>query len=124
MSRVIGNFPVSDLGHVESAFDHHRLILEGRSQTEVAPGDPAAGDTPGRIRTDTIDKAGSVTLRHNGKLHHIGVGRIHEGTRVLLIVEGLDIRVLDATTGELIRHLTLDPTRDYQPTGRPKGPTR
>jgi hypothetical protein len=41
-----------------------------------------------------------------------------------LIVEGLDIRVLDTTTGETLRALTLDPTRDYQPTGRPKGPTR
>ncbi|MEV3938733.1 IS481 family transposase, partial [Glycomyces sp. NPDC049804] len=78
----------------------------------------------GRVRTDTIDKAGSVTLRHNGKLHHIGIGRIHTGTRVLIIAEGLDIRVLDAATGELLRELTLDPARDYQPTGRPKGPTR
>jgi hypothetical protein len=29
-----------------------------------------------------------------------------------------------AATGELLRELTLDPTRDYQPTGAPKGPTR
>jgi hypothetical protein len=27
-----------------------------------------------------------------------------------------------ATTGELLRHLTLDTTRNYQPTGRPPGP--
>jgi hypothetical protein len=45
-------------------------------------------------------------------------------TRLVLIVHGLDIRIVHANTGELIRHLTLDPTRDYQPTGRPKGPTR
>jgi transposase InsO family protein len=77
-----------------------------------------------RVRTDIVDKAGSVTLRHNGKLHHIGVGRTYERTRVVLIVHGLDIRIVHAITGELIRHLTLDPTRDYQPTGRPKGPTR
>jgi hypothetical protein len=63
-------------------------------------------------------------LRHNGKLHHIGVGRIHEGTRVLLIAEGLNIRVIDTITGETLRELTLDPDRDYQPTVRPKGPTR
>jgi hypothetical protein len=29
-----------------------------------------------------------------------------------------------AATGELLRELTLDPTRDYQPTGALKGPTR
>ncbi len=94
------------------------------TRPKAAPGTDLQAPDPGRIRTDTIDKAGSVTLRHNGKLHHIGVGRIHAGTRVLLIVEGLDIRVINAVTGENLRQLTLDPTRDYQPTGKPKGPTR
>jgi transposase InsO family protein len=115
-------------------YNHHRphRSLPNRAtpaavyttRPKAAPGDALQAPDPGRIRTDTIDKAGSVTLRHNGRLHHIGVGRIHEGTRVLLIVEGLDIRVIDAITGENLRHLTLDPARDYQPTGRPKGPTR
>jgi hypothetical protein len=36
----------------------------------------------------------------------------------------LHVRVADTTTGELLRELTIDPTRDYQPTGAPKGPTR
>jgi hypothetical protein len=34
------------------------------------------------------------------------------------------IRVVHAATGELLRELVLDPSRDYQPTGAPKGPTR
>ncbi|MDT7720648.1 MAG: hypothetical protein QOE94_1659, partial [Mycobacterium sp.] len=34
------------------------------------------------------------------------------------------IRIINAATGELLRDFTLDPTRDYQPTGAPKGPTR
>lgn len=29
-----------------------------------------------------------------------------------------------AATGELLRELIIDPSRDYQPTGAPKGPTR
>jgi hypothetical protein len=41
---------------------------------------------------------------------------------VLLLVQDLHIRVIDAATGELLRELTLDLTRDYQPTGRPPGP--
>ena len=36
----------------------------------------------------------------------------------------LQIRVVNAATGELLRELILDPNRDYQPTGAPKGPTR
>ena len=94
------------------------------TRPKAAPGQAPPAADPGRFRTDTIDKAGSVTLRHNGKLHHIGIGRTYARTRVLLIIEDLDISVLNATTGETLRELTLDPTRDYQPTGKPKGPTR
>jgi transposase InsO family protein len=81
-------------------------------------------DTHDRVRTDRVDQAGSITLRVDGRLHHIGVGRIHYRTRVLILVQDLDIKIINATTGELLRELVLDPTRDYQPTGAPKGPTR
>lgn len=67
-----------------------------------------------RVRRDRIDKNGKVTLRHRTRLHHIGVGHAHKGKRVILLVHGLDVRVV-AEDGELLRHLTLDPTRDYQP---------
>jgi transposase InsO family protein len=71
-----------------------------------------------RVRHDRIDNSGVITLRHNSRLHHIGLGRRHAGTRVLVLVRDLDIRVLD-TDGELLRALTLDPSRDYQPQARP-----
>lgn len=74
------------------------------------------------VRTDRIDKSGVVTLRHDNKLHHIGVGRTHAGTYVRILVQDLDIIVINATTGEILRELVLDPTKDYQPTGRPRGP--
>jgi hypothetical protein len=32
-----------------------------------------------------------------------------------VLIDDLDIRVLDRTTGTLIHKLFLDPTRDYQP---------
>jgi hypothetical protein len=72
-----------------------------------------------RVRKDRIDRNGKVTLRHRTRLHHIGVGHAHTGKRVILLVDGLDVRVL-SQDGELLRHLTLDPTRDYQPTGKPR----
>ncbi len=43
-------------------------------------------------------------------------------TRVIMLIQDLHIRVINAATGELIRELTLDPARDYQPTGTPRGP--
>ena len=63
-------------------------------------------------------------MRVNGRLHHIGIGRTHTGTRVILLINDLDIRIIHAATGEILRNLTLDPTRSYQGTGAPKGPTR
>jgi len=68
-----------------------------------------------RLRHDRIDKTGAVSLRRAGRLHHIGIGRAHAGRRVLLLIDNLDIRVIDTATGEVLRHLTLNPNRGYQP---------
>jgi transposase InsO family protein len=81
-------------------------------------------DSHDRIRHDRVDATGVVTLRHAGRLHHIGIGRTHARTHILLLVQDLNIRIINAATGELLRELTLDPSHDYQPTGAPKGPTR
>ncbi len=78
-------------------------------------------DTHNRVRRDRVDDTGSLTLRHAGRLHHIGVGRTHARTHVLMLIQDLDIRIINAATGELIRQLTIDPTRDYQPRGVPCG---
>lgn len=93
------------------------------ARPKATPGDRTA-DTHHRVRRDRIDHSGVVTLRHHGKLHHIGIGRTHARTHVLLLVQDLHIRVINAATGELLRELTLDPARDYQPTGRPPGPPK
>jgi hypothetical protein len=91
------------------------------ARPKAAPGDRAS-DTHDRVRTDRVDTDGKLTLRVNGKLHHIGIGRAHARTPVLMLVCDLHIRVINAATGELLRELTLGPSRDYQPTGRPPGP--
>jgi transposase InsO family protein len=66
-----------------------------------------------RVRRDRIDRDGKLTLRHKSRLHHIGMGRRHAGTRVLILAADLDVRIL-SEDGELLRELMLDPTRDYQ----------
>ena len=67
-----------------------------------------------RVRRDVVDSHGKITLRHNGRLHHIGVGRTHARTPVLMLINGCDIRIIHNTTGELIRELQLNPAVDYQ----------
>jgi transposase InsO family protein len=76
-----------------------------------------------RVRKDRIDKGGRVTLRYRTRLHHIGVGKDHTGKRVIMLVNGLDVRVL-TEDGEVLRRLTLDPSKDYQGTGSPPGPPK
>jgi len=67
-----------------------------------------------RVRYDKVDSTGVVTFRFAGKMHHIGIGRPHKNTKVIMLIDGLEIRVVDQKTGELIRELTLDSARDYQ----------
>jgi hypothetical protein len=80
---------------------------------------PAATETEpqGRIRRDIVDNSGTLTLRHAGRLHHIGVGRTHARTPILMLINDRQIRIIHATTGELIRDLTLNPAVDYQARG-------
>lgn len=82
------------------------------SKLKARPPTTAAG-SHFRVRHDIVDKTGAVTLRHDSRLHHIGMGARHRGRRVVMLVADLDVRVLDEE-GELLRHLRLDPTRDYQ----------
>jgi transposase InsO family protein len=107
----------------------HRA-LDRRTPMEAYLGRPKAIPTgvkiPAhyRVRNDTIDSGGTVTLRHNSRLHHIGLGANRRGTRITLLIDDLHIRVIARDTGELIRELTLDPSRDYQPRGLPPGPPK
>lgn len=67
-----------------------------------------------RVRHDKIDRHGVVTIRYKSKLHHIGMGRALAGKRIVLLVAGRNIRVIDRD-GQLLRHFELDPSRNYQP---------
>ena len=98
---------------------NRRTPLQTYTTRTKAHPTPAAAPVDGyRLRHDTIDADGKLTVRHAGRLHHIGIGRRHAHTTIAMLVAGRDIRILDANTGELIRQLTLDPTRDYQPQNR------
>ncbi len=89
-----------------------RSAFEGRPKA-VPTGEPLdVGHF--RARQDVVDYSGTVTLRHNSRLHHVGIGRRHAGRRVFLLVHDLSVRVV-IENGELLRAFTPDPTKDYQP---------
>ncbi|MFH5820975.1 hypothetical protein [Georgenia sp. AZ-5] len=93
------------------------------ARPKAAPlGSPAGKDN--RVRTDKIDRQGKVTLRYNGRLHHIGVGRAHARTPVVMVIQDLHITIADATTGEILRRAHPRPhTRLPTPITEKPGPT-
>jgi transposase InsO family protein len=70
-----------------------------------------------RVRQDKVDQTGKVSLRYMSRLYKIGLGRAHKGRQVKLLIADQSIRVIDLE-GQLIRELTLDPDRIYQPLTR------
>jgi transposase InsO family protein len=106
-------------GYYNSKRPHRALgrrtpIQAYQARPKAVPTGLPLDDTHYRIRHDKIDPSGVFTLRHNSRLHHIGVGRRHAGTDVLVLVHELHVRVL-THDGELLRELQLDPSKDYQP---------
>jgi len=140
MKRWLGQQPAPNtLGELQALLDAFRAIYNTQRphrslphratpatiyQTRPKATPTGRDDTHHRVRHDRVDTTGVVTLRVAGQLHHIGIGRTHARTHVILLVDDLHVRVVDAATGELLRDLTIDPTRDYQATGAHKGPTR
>jgi hypothetical protein len=99
-------------------------MSKARLVITAVPGPSRDTASHDRVRRDTIDNDGLITLRYDSQLRHIGLGREHPGKRVLALITDRYIRVVDADTGELLRELNLDPTKDYQPLGRKPGPPR
>jgi transposase InsO family protein len=86
-------------------------VYAAKEKAAPSPSFVKVGDR--RLRFDRVDKAGRVTLRHRGRLHHIGIGRPYAGWRVAMLIDGLDIEVV-GVDGSPLRRLVLDPTKDYQ----------
>ena len=103
----------------------HRA-LDGRTPLQAysnrIKAKPSNGASPApthfRVRQDKVDKTGKVSLRYHSKLYKIGLGRAHKGRTIKLLIADQQIRVIDLQ-GQLIRELTLDPTRNYQPLTQP-----
>lgn len=74
----------------------------------------ASPNTYFRVRQDRVDATGKVSLRFDSRLYKIGLGRAHKGRAVKLLIADHNIRIIDLE-GQLIRELTLDPRRNYQP---------
>jgi len=96
---------------------HRRTPLQAYSARVKAKPAGSSAATYFRVREDKVDKSGKVSLRYDSRLYKIGLGRAHKGRQIKLLIADENIRVIDSQ-GELIRELTLDPSRNYQPLTR------
>jgi transposase InsO family protein len=125
--------PAESIAHLQLQLDTFRTIynqqrphraLDGRTPLQAfnarlkASPSPAQAQVDYRIRRDRLDAEGRVTLRYLSRLRHFHVSYKRRRQEVILLVAGAYVRVL-AEDGQLLRELTLDPTRDYQPSAAP-----
>lgn len=101
----------------------HRALPHRATPATVYTARPKAGpagrdDPDHRVRTDRVSH-GNISLRVNGQLHHIGVGRTLDRTPVIALVHDLDVRIIHAATGEILRLATINPERRYHPSQPP-----
>jgi transposase InsO family protein len=111
-------------GRPHRSLDRRTPAAAYQARPKATPAASTPAEPQARVRRDIIDSDGKLTLRHNGRLHHIGMSRTHARTPVLMLINGCDIRIIHATTGEMLRELHLNPAVDYQALGvrkpRPK----
>lgn len=68
-----------------------------QARPKATPGDRET-DSHDRVRTDRVDNATTIALRHGGRLYSIGIGRTHTRTRVLVLVHDLDVRIISGAS--------------------------
>lgn len=82
------------------------------AKVKAGPG-AATGPVHFRVRSDTVDAAGKVSLRYDSRPLHIGLGRRYCGIPIVLFIADRTVRIV-TEDGALLRELVLLPTRNYQ----------
>jgi transposase InsO family protein len=96
----------------------HRALPAGTTPAQAYLARPKAHPTgqPSthfRIRHDTIDQFGKITLRHASRLRHLGIGRAHAGTPVLILVTTTNVTVISKTRHHVLSSHHIDADKNY-----------
>lgn len=79
---------------------------------EAAPTTPEHPDI-WQVRYDIAGINGTISLRHAGRLTHLGIGRGHARTEIICLIHGHHATVI-THTGDVLGEYTIDPTKNYQ----------
>lgn len=66
-----------------------------------------------RMRHDVVGQFGKLSVRLKLDMNHIGMGRTHTGTPVVMVQNGLHMVIANKQTGDILADFYLDPTRKY-----------
>lgn len=110
--------------HLRRFQDHYNHVRPHRSLGRKTPHfaytliPKAEPTTPGnpdiwRVRYDIVDSAGKVSLRYANKMMHLGIGRTHHRTPVIVLVNGLHATTI-THDGEVLAEHHINPDKHYQ----------
>jgi transposase InsO family protein len=96
----------------------HRALPPGTTPAQAYSARPKASPPHTanghfRIRHDTVDQFGKLTLRHGSCLHHLGIGRTHAATPVLILVTATTVTVISKNHHHVLSSHHIDPDRNY-----------
>lgn len=97
----------------------HRALertTPAKAYTALPKATPARSDTAighHRLRYDHVDLWGKVSFRRAGRMHHLGVGYPHRGTRILAIADDTTVTVIHLETSEILSTHTIEPDKAY-----------
>ena len=66
-----------------------------------------------RLRYDHVDAGGGVSIRHAGRMHHLGIGITHAHTPVLILVAATTVTVISKTNHQFLSSHHIDPDKNY-----------
>jgi transposase InsO family protein len=96
----------------------HRALPTGTTPAQAYAARPKASPAHTanghfRIRHDTVDQFGKLTLRHGSRLHHLGIGRAHAGTPALILVTTTTVTVISKTGHHVLSSHHIDADKNY-----------
>jgi transposase InsO family protein len=77
-----------------------------------------------RVRYDTVDNHGKISLRYGNRMLHLGIGRTHARTEIITLIHNTEATVI-TLDGTVLGDYALNPSRGYQPkrkTAEPPSP--
>jgi transposase InsO family protein len=111
----------AQLDAFREVYNHHRPHRELARRTPATAyaalpkATPTGGPSTGhyRLRYDRVDNWGKISMRRAGRMHHLGIGHAHRGTRILAIADNTTVTVTQLETGEILSTHHIDPTKTY-----------